>query len=244
MSALHQCTVLLLAVVTAHTVFARTPGISQAVTKAQDASGRVVVDDPRPVAAAVQELEHRCHCVVTYEDPTWSQSQVEETPGLSRDGRHVQVPRGRPMTVTLSIEINPAVTGEVHAALAEVFRAADHAGNPSAFQVISTQGAFHVVPLEQALFDTRITLPSRTESLAEALPRILAEAGAASGRRILLGMAPVNLLMQTTTDAHADGERFGEVLERVLASTGRMMSWRLLHDFGMKSYYLNIHSVQ
>jgi hypothetical protein len=94
------------------------------------------------------------------------------------------------------------------------------------------------------LFDVRITLPARTRSVAQAIPEILAEAGAASGNRILVGRVPVSLLMRTTTDNGANSERFGDVLARIFASTGGALSWRLLYDFRMKAYHLNIHGVQ
>jgi hypothetical protein len=210
-------------------------------------SDQIVFDDPRPLAAAVLELEHRCRCVITYEDVRWTQSQVEDAavvPNRSPDGLRAQVPKGRPLTVTLSRKIDTGVPGEMPAALQAVFQAFEESGNAGAFRVVSTRAGFHVVPAQHALFDVRITLPARTRSVAQAIPEIVAEAGAASGNRILVGSVPVNLLMQTTTDSGASGERFGDVLAGIFASTGRALSWRLLYDFRMKAYYLNIHGVQ
>jgi hypothetical protein len=218
-----------------------------ASTAMQRDSDQIVFDDPRPLAAAVLELEHRCHCVITYEDVRWTQSQVEDAPEVasrSTDGLRVQVPKGRPLTVTLSRKIDSAVPGEVPAALEALFEAFEQSGNPGAFRVVSTPAGFHVVPAEHALFDVRITLPARTRSVAQAIPEILAEAGAASANRILVGRVPRNLLMRTTTESGANNERLGEVLARIFASTDRALSWRLLYDFRMKAYYLNIHGVQ
>jgi hypothetical protein len=212
----------------------------------QKDADQVVFDDPRPLAAAVLELEHRCHCVITYEDFKWTQSQVEDAaqmPTRSPNGPRLQVPKGRPLTVALISEVDAKVPGEMPAALQAVFDAFEQAGNPGAFRIVSTRTGFHVVPAEHALFDVPVTLPGRTRSLAQAIPEILAEAGAASGNRILVGRVPVNLLIRTTTDGGASGERFGDVLERILASTGRAISWRLLYDFGMNAYYLNLHGV-
>jgi hypothetical protein len=218
-----------------------------ASTAMQTDSDQIVFDDPRPLAAAVLELEHRCHCVITYEDVKWTQSQVEDAavvPNRSSGGLRAQVPQGRPLTVTLSRKIDAAIPGEMPAVFQAVFEAFEQSGNPGAFRVVSTGASFHVVPAEHALFDVRITVPARTRSVAQALPEILAEAGAASGNRILVGRVPVNLLTRTTTDGGASDERFGDVLARIFASTGRALSWRLLYDFRMKAYYLNIHGVQ
>lgn len=213
----------------------------------QQETAEVVFTDPRPVGAAVLELERRCRCVITYEDVRWTESQVEdaaEVPARSRDGRRAQVPRGRPLTVTLSSKLDPAAPGEVTAALESVFQAFERTGSPGSFRVVSRPDAFHVVPADHALFDVRITVPARTRSVAEAIPEILAAAGAAGGSRVLVGRVPLNLLMGTTTDAGADGERFGDVLARALGSTGKALSWRLLYDFGMKAYYFNIHEAR
>jgi hypothetical protein len=209
-------------------------------------SGQIVFDGPRPLAAAVLELEHRCHCVVTYEDVRWTQSQVEDAPVVpsrSSGGVRAQVPKGRPLTVKLNRTIDTAVPGEMPAAFQALLHAFEQSGNPGAFRVVSTRAGFHVVPAEHALFDVRVTLPARTRSVAQAIPEVLVEAGAASGNRILVGRVPVNLLMRTTTDDGANSERFGDVLARIFASTGRALSWRLFYDFRMNAYYLNIHGV-
>jgi hypothetical protein len=220
--------------------------IPVATTAMQEESDRVVVDDPRPLAAAVLEIERRCRCVVTYEDVRWISSQVEPAAHLSgRPGAlRAHVPKGRPLTVTLPRKMDPAVTGDMAAALHAVLQAFEQTGSPGAFRAVSTPFGFHILPADHALFDVRITLPSRTRSVAEALPEVLAGVAVASGNRILVGRVPVNLLMRTTTDGGASDERFGDVLARLLASTGRPMSWRLLYDFGMKAYYLNVHGVQ
>jgi hypothetical protein len=131
----------------------------------------------------------------------------------------------------------------MNAAFQAVFEAFEQAGNAGAFRVVSTGADFHIVPRDNALFDVPITLAPRTRSAAEAIPDILAAVGAATGNRMLLGKVPVTLLMQTSTDGRVSGEPFGEVLTRALSSTGKKISWHLLWDSAMKSYYLNVHGV-
>jgi hypothetical protein len=210
----------------------------------QREAGPVVFDDPRPLAAAVLELQRRCLCVITYEDIRWTESQVEdsaEVPSPSRKGVRVRVPKGRPLTVTLREKLAPR---EMGAAFDAVLQAFEQTGSPGAFRVVASGEGFHVVPADHALFDVRITVPARTQSVADAIPAILAEAARTSGSRILVGSVPLNLLMATTTSDGATGDRFGDVLARTLAATGKTLSWRLLYDFGMQAYYLNIHQVQ
>jgi hypothetical protein len=207
----------------------------------------VVIDDPRPLAAAVLELEQRCHCAISYEDSQWTESEVEEVrsaPAQSPGTLRPKVPKGRSLSVTLDRQIDAASPNEMQAALNAMFDAFERAGNPGAFRVVSSQMGYHVVPKEQALFDVRITVATRSRSVADAIPEILAAVSTASGKQIRLGRVPVKLLMGTTTDAGANNQRFGDVLARILASTGKPLSWRLLYDFAMASYYLNLHTVQ
>jgi hypothetical protein len=184
----------------------------------QGHSDSLVVDDPRPLAAAVLELEQRCHCVITYEDWKWTQSEVEEVtnvPARSPGGLRPKVPKGKPLSVTLDRQIDATAPDEMQAAFHAVFDAFERAGNPGAFRVVSSQTGYHVVPKDQALFDVRITVAPRSRSVADAIPELLAAAGTASDSRILLGRVPLKLLMGTNTDAGANDERFGDVLARI-----------------------------
>lgn len=51
---------------------------------AQGVGEEVVVDDPRPLAAAAAEFAKRCHCAITYEDVKWTPEQVEISPTPTR----------------------------------------------------------------------------------------------------------------------------------------------------------------
>jgi hypothetical protein len=180
------------------------------------------------------------------EDVKWTQPEVEDVPGVTKrtpNTLRLQAPKGRPFIVALNRQMNPTAVAQMSTAFQAVFDAFERAGNAGEFRVVSAGDGFHVMPTDNALFDVPITLPSRGRSLAEALPDILATVGAATGNRILIGRVPVTLLMRTSTDGRASGERFGDVLTRALSSTDKRISWRLLYDFAMKSYYLNLHGV-
>ncbi|MGE5243968.1 MAG: hypothetical protein ACM3SQ_07050 [Betaproteobacteria bacterium] len=131
----------------------------------------------------------------------------------------------------------------MNAAFQAVFDAFKQAGNPGVFRVVSSAVGFNIVPRDGAPFDVPISIPVGRRSLAQLLPDMLATVGAASGNRDLLARAPVNWLMQTSAEGGASGDRFGEVLTRVLSSGRNRLSWRLLYDFGMEAYYLNLHNV-
>jgi hypothetical protein len=164
--------------------------------------------------------------VITYEDVRWTESQVEDAadvPSPSRKGVRVRVPKGRPLTVTLSDKLD--APREMAAAFDAVFQGFEQTGSPGSFRVVSSGDSFHIVPADHALFDVRITVPARTQSLADAIPALLAEAARKSDSRILVGTVPLNLLMATTTSDGATGERLRKQTSREFGAL-HLTAWR------------------
>ena len=65
---------------------------------------------------------------------------------------------------------------------------------------------------------------------------------AASGARIFSGLSG-NLYLQTRVRDGAKDERARDVLTRVLAATGRRMSWRLRYQPGRQHHGFSAHVV-
>jgi hypothetical protein len=204
----------------------------------------ILINDPRPVAAAVEQIQQRCQCVITYDDPKWGPADVENAAGRihHRPGAPLPlIPKGRPFSFTVARPVsgNAAVT----AALQVVLRAAAEAGNADAFQARVDNGVFQVAPKKGSVFDVRITLPAADRTLNDTVTSVLDLVGQQTGERLVVAIAPVNLMMRQRVSLHADGERAADVLIRALSAGGRKISWRLLYDAGTATYYLNLHTV-
>src|SRR5262245_35767555 len=64
---------------------------------------------------------------------------------------------------------------------------------------------------------------------------------ASSGQRVVVGMAPVNLIRQSTTHLAASGESARRVLSRILDATGEPLPWQLLYDFESSQFFLSTY---
>jgi hypothetical protein len=202
----------------------------------------VSVDDPRPLRAAVDEIEQRCRCVITYEDPTWEEAQVVDISGIIEHRPEVRphVPRGGPLTFAVEGIASSSphqLGGVIRAALA----AAEQNGY-GAFQLVG-EDVYHVVPGNGSVLAAPVTFAARTAPVGDLVQLVLSAVVAATGRQVVIATGPINL-MRRPVAAEANQEAAGTVLSRVLRASGRDVSWRLLYDFGMKKYFLNLHVVE
>jgi hypothetical protein len=222
-------------------------------TKAADRFGDIAaIDDPRPVAAAIEKIETLAGRPVSYEDAPLADPRAMAPMVTDRSGdTHGLVPRRGNFQVVLPADASAA--SEV-VAVEGLVAAYNARGQGARFAV--RQGDFtHVVPRAAAneagvlvavtpVLDTRITLEAKPRSGAELLAEILRMVGSATGQALRTGTVPTNLLAQASTGVGAVNEPARQVLERLVAATGKPLSWRLMYDPGLKSYYLNIHEVQ
>ena len=74
---------------------------------AQNRTEHLTADDPRPLAKALDMVEARCHCILTYEDPVYLTSQVVDVTAEGRkDGKlspKVLIPRGHSFPFTYEV---------------------------------------------------------------------------------------------------------------------------------------------
>lgn len=108
----------------------------------------VAVDDARPLAKVLDEVEARFGWTVTYEDPPYENAnEIEDvTERGRRDGKtlpRVVGPRGGAFHFSYALTRRPAATEGL---LGRCWRATKEATNRGLFRVFREGNSFHVVP--------------------------------------------------------------------------------------------------
>jgi hypothetical protein len=209
----------------------------------EDRTFTINVNDPRPLASAIQELEKRYEWVITYEDPPYIYTgDIEDVTMTVRKDfdltKRALVPRGGTFNFQYVV---PATAGapDEPAVLSRLLEAYHLSGYPGVFRVTRTGGVFHVVPSESrnrlGQFEPRVSLLNANISITggerTALDMLQAVTDAVSRlgvARVLLGTVPLNLLTQIRVQGSASNESARAVLLRTLEATSRKVSWRLL----------------
>jgi hypothetical protein len=218
------------------------------------------VDDPRPLSEAVAVLEKRHGWRITYEDPQLVNSneivdltsRVRKSP--APDGRKVFGAIGGPFEFTYT---RPSIPGALRktAILQALIARYQQTGYPAVFRLIETGDVAHIVPAMRtsatgvlepvsSILDTTITIPDGERSLYEMCEAVVAGLKPHVKGTFGLGMIPTNLFLQRRVRGGATNETARSVMLRVFESSGRKLSWRLLHDPSPPgSSALNIHIV-
>ena len=203
-----------------------------------------LVDGPRPVADAVSRLAEDCRCVITYEDPRWQKTDVEDvTDRVSRvkapprrtfgpKGGSFVFPYERPASLTGPRDMSAAVT-----TMLDWYK---QTGAQSQFRVESAEDGVHVFPAQGSILDVRISLPELEGRTSDVLNEFLAELSKAAGQKVTLGSAPMGHLKSTKARVGSRNEPARRVLARLLSSAGRKVYWRLFNDYTLQFYALNL----
>jgi hypothetical protein len=220
---------------------------------------RIQVDDPRPMSAAVLEVERRFGVVVTYEDTSYVASEdiVDVTAQVRRDGRmseRVRVMRGGPFAFT-PVAASALAGNQIETVLDEMVEYWNRAGGSGKFAVEHVDGGHHVMPRARrgvagaiepytSPLDVNIQLSSQDRDGVQTLEELSKAISAASGRRVFVGAAPVAGLRRRTVALGADNETARRVLWRTLQSIDTSLSWQLLCGVGEEaSCAINVHPV-
>ena len=214
----------------------------------------VAVDDPRPLARVLDDIEQRFGWTVTYEDPPYENAnEIEDvTERVRRDGKthpRVLVPRGG--AFHFSYALNSENGSDAGGLLGALLARYDGSGNPGLFRVFREGNSFHVVPrglidkqgaetVRSSVLDSSIVLEPGHKNLEQVVSEIAAAAAVRARYPIGHGDVASNLLLQTMVRVDARAEPARTMLLRYLAATRRAVSWRLFYDPGMKSYHLNL----
>ncbi len=216
----------------------------------------VSVNDPRPLAKAIETIEQQYGWVITYEDPLYEYAaEIEDVAALVRkDGdlsKKVLIPRGGAFFFSYAVTGEPA---DPVGLLRELLASYESTGHPGRFSFGQTGNVFHVFPaarknkngeqIEQdSVLETRISLPA-AERTAEGMVRaVLQSVSQATGINSVLGISPINLLRGVRTSEGVVNEAARDVLVRTLEATQRQTSWQLFYGPGSKMYVFNVHLV-
>lgn len=215
-----------------------------------------LVNQPRPVALAVRQVEKQLGYVITYEDTAYRFpgdiiDVSKQMPGRDpAKGPYLGMRGG-----TLQLRYSPrasTLAGLVEEVLQEIVASSRRADNIGHFSVQSTVNGYHVVPVQgknrigieelyESPLDSRITMASRDESAADMIRRFLEVVSKASGQTVEEGLMPGRLhTIRVTVDAQNDKAR--DVLWRALQSINPGLSWQMLCGPAVNCA-LNLHAI-
>jgi hypothetical protein len=222
----------------------------------------IVVIDPRPMAAAVLELETRFGWRVTYEDPRFAHADDMEdvTSIVRKDGdlsKTVMIPKGG----LLVFRPDVAATSSPRQMLESLLETYVLSGHPGRFALAESPGYFHVIPaairdsagrelLQDSVLASPVSLTLVDRSLNEIVGAVLDQVEAVTGQTFGMGGVGNNLMLQTRVRLGADNEPANSVLARVFAAVDIPLSWRLFYSPGrsdspgIKDYHFNITTIR
>jgi hypothetical protein len=218
----------------------------------------ITIEDPRPIDEALQVLQPKYGHVVTYEDPPYSyegdlRDVTEANAKSPSHGVRTLIPVGGSVNVT--VPASGSDTGTLDSALRQLLQSHAALQRGGHFRFQEKDGVFHVIPTEVRdrngnwqtlvpLLDSRITLPNLPDANGAVMLNAICDAvSKASGVRVMVGLMPVNILLQHRGALEANNETARAVLLRALRLCSTSLSWSLLYDAGLKMYFLNIRLI-
>jgi hypothetical protein len=224
------------------------------------------VNDPRPVALAAETLEKKYGWIITYEDPPYVHESefVDVTEKVRRDldkfkpgqAPKVFIPKGGDLAFEYSIDPATKRPADSAVVVQELLDAYAIAGNPGVFRLDRDGVRLHIVASgvkgkdgalvsHRPVLDAPITVPAQKRNGLELLEAFCSALSQASGTKVVLGSAPLNLFHRYQTESGAKDQRANDFLSNELdrVTNKRKLSWQLLYDPGTKIYFLNVHVV-
>jgi len=210
-------------------------------------SEALTVDDPRPVAQAVQALASRYGYVITYEDPRYAYegdladvtNDVRRDLGRYASGKAPKVLVPFAYTLTLSVPTASTIDVQTMSAILQQLVQAQSASNHGGHFNIERDGAiFHVIPTgardrqgnwsqRPSILDVPISLPTEKRDEHATLAAICGAVSAASNVKVEIGGGVGGLVQQYLLGA--DHENARSVLTRAVTAFGPKISWVLLY---------------
>ena len=224
----------------------------------------ITVQDPRPVAKAIQELEKGYGWRTTYEDPPYSHySDISFLTDIRLPAAPVQSPsqlqalQGNksilgPKGGSLSFSLpsgDPSELGAVEA----LVKSYNASRGGDVFAVVQGAGLLHVVPRQMTglsgnlepvkpVLDTVITIEPKERTSYALIKEICNKISAGANKNVVIGTSPTNMLFNTKTSIGGFGKPARSILEEWLVETGAplSLSWRLFYGPDDKGYALNM----
>ena len=226
------------------------------------------VDDPRPLAAAIEVLEARYGWVITYEDPryVYSGDIKDVTLSVRRDldkykpgeAPKVLIPKGGTLTFEYDVPSDTNLPDDRQTVVQGLLDAYAASGNAGRFRLENDGRLIHVIPTavnnsdgqlmpQDSILDTKISLTAGERTEMQRLEAICSAITEATKIPVWVGTVPTNLLLQHRDSEGAAQQKARDVLVNLLetVSSRANWSWQLFYDPspGLKIYMLNIHPV-
>ncbi len=209
----------------------------------------VIVDDPRPVAAAVLSLTQSYPVTITYEDPRYEYLDDirdvtdEVRRSFKPSSNRILIPLGGVLEATYQVSRDTGQPSSVADALQNIVDAKNANPVGGRFGVFQSGDAFHVVPTEtrdgngawvaqESILSTPISFSSEELNGYELIERILKQVSETSGANIL-GLSAerfANAFFRYTGRVEAKDEPARDVLLRALHSISPRFTWHLNYD--------------
>ncbi|MGH6811185.1 MAG: hypothetical protein ACREDM_02190 [Methylocella sp.] len=206
------------------------------LNNASGAPNTLTVQDPRPVAKAIEEFENRYGWQITYEGPPYSHysdiTDITETPWpgaavqslsqvqlLLREPAALHrtlVPKGGSFSFTLP-SANPDELGAVEA-LVKTYNASR---GDDVFAVAHGASLLHVAPRRamgfsrtvKPVLDAVITVAPKERTRFALLEEVCKKVSIGTSPKVDVGTVPTNLLIQTKTSIGGSGKTARSILE-------------------------------
>jgi hypothetical protein len=230
----------------------------------QTKTAEIIVDDindARPLATALRELEKRYGWIITFEEPPieFTADLIDVTASVRKDydptkaQLKILTRRAIPLRFTYKVP-DQSPRSDPMSVLPALLEAYELSGNRDRFRIIQTDRIFHVVPSmsdnvqgiptpRSSRLDVRIDLEPGERTVSQTVRAILRAVNSLTGTNVVIGTVPINLFSQTTVREGAKDESARDVLMRTLAATKRTMSWQLFCSASPNVCALNIHVV-
>ena len=221
------------------------------------------IDDPRPVAAAIQELIERYGYVITYEDPPYAyagdiKDVTEEVRGSAPPDRAGTVPRtliplGGSLQWSHAVSANTGRPESVDIALRELLTTQEATGTGGVFRLLRTGDVVHVIPTRvralngdwiqvSSILDVPISLAPQSGPFGKMLDAFCAAVSKTahveldfSGFMSELFVPGGGVRIQGAT-----GEPARDVLSRILLAMNKRIAWVIFNAPGDKLYVLSL----
>jgi hypothetical protein len=232
--------------------------LSHANIERKDGQVSVLANSPRPLDQAVAAIRRQYGWIVDYEDPPYdSHDLVDDTdPGWREahpNAKGVTRVAGGTFTTVFSLgsDMN-TLPPDRERVLDKVLADYETSGNPGVF-TLTKEGAdrYAVVGVGvkdsngsekkvAPILDNRIVLPLQERTVGDTLQLILRALSEKSEFKVVLGSAPINLILQTKVKLGGDERSARELLTQLATATRFPMVWRLLYDADPGWYFMNL----
>jgi hypothetical protein len=230
----------------------------------------MTIQDPRPLAKAIESLENLYGVPITYEDPPYVNAGeiadvTAQVRGGQTGGRRILIPRGGSLSFAyeaieppLVKDATPVVEAIRHAAsdaISGLLANYQTSTGSASFALIQGPGSLHVVPTQfldqtgqveslKPILDTSVSLPAEPRTAAKLVGDLRAALTRTTGQTVILGTIPYGLLARHKISLSISDAPARSVLDQLFAEIDAPLSWQLFHDPGLNWYVLNIHLVQ